>query len=54
MTVGELMEELKKFHEDLEVLTYTGKYAEQPITEVTLEKGWRGEVEDVVFIEGNL
>jgi hypothetical protein len=53
MTVKELIQELQKFPEDLEVKTYTGKHADQPILEVSLDKGWH-EVEDVVLIEGNL
>ena len=53
MTVKELIEELQRFPEDLEVKTYTGKHADQPILEVSLEKGWH-DVSDVVFIEGSL
>ena len=53
MTVKELIEELQKFPQKLEVKTYTGKHADQPILEVSLEKGWE-KGEDVVFIEGNL
>ena len=53
MTVKELIEELQKFPEDLEVMTYTSKHADQPILEVSLEKGWQNS-SDVVFIEGYL
>lgn len=53
MTVKDLIEELQRFPEDLEVKTYTRKHADQPILEVSLEKGWSNG-EDVVFIEGNL
>jgi len=56
MTVKELIEELQKFPEDLEVKTYNGRTADRfnwPILEVSLEKGWE-KGEDVVFIEGNL
>tara|TARA_Y100000296_G_scaffold67482_1_gene80109 strand:- start:278 stop:439 length:162 start_codon:yes stop_codon:yes gene_type:complete len=53
MTVKELIEELKKFPQDLEAMTYNGRTADQPILEVSLEKGWE-KGEDVVFIEGNL
>lgn len=53
MTVKELIERLQELPEDLEVKTYTGKHADQPILEVSLEKGWVGG-KDVVFIEGNL
>ena len=53
MTVKELIEELQKFPEGLEVKTYTAKHADQPILEVNLEKAWEW-AKDVVFIEGRL
>ena len=53
MTVKELIKELNKYPEDLEVKTYNANYADQPILEVSSEKGWE-EGKDVVFIEGNL
>jgi hypothetical protein len=53
MTVNELIERLQGFSGDLEIMTYTASSADQPILEVSLEKGWFG-VKDVVFIEGNL
>ena len=56
MTVNELIEKLQGFSGDLEIMTYTASSADQPdqpILEVSLEKGWFG-VRDVVFIEGDL
>lgn len=53
MTVKELIEELQRFPEDVEVKTYTGRHGGQPILEVSLEKDWE-KGGDVVFIEGNL
>jgi hypothetical protein len=53
MTVNELIEKLQGFSGDLEIMTYTASSADQPILEVSLEKGWFG-VKDVVFIEGDL
>ena len=52
MTIKEMIEELQRIPEDLEVKTYTNKHADQPIFHVSLEKGW-GEGEDVVLIEGS-
>ena len=53
MTINELIEKLQGFSGDLEIMTYTSSYADQPILEVSLEEGWHGD-KDVVFIEGDL
>ena len=50
MTVNELIEKLRGFPGDLEIMIWAAS-ADQPILEVSLEKGWFG-VKDVVFIEG--
>jgi hypothetical protein len=54
MTVKELIEELKRFPDDLAVMTYTGWSGADPIKEVSLDKEWSPTGADVVFIEGGI
>lgn len=52
MTVKELIEELQKQPQDVEVLTYTKEHGKLSIWEVNFEYGWVLS-EDSVVIEGS-
>jgi hypothetical protein len=52
MTVRELIKELSKYPEDLDVRFYTGKW-EQLIQTVDFEADWYGTGKGVVFLEGD-
>ncbi len=52
MTVKELIKELNKYPEDLDVRFYTGVW-EQLVQTVGFEADWYGTGKGVVFLEGN-